>query len=171
MQRIIQIYRESFYGLPKLAWILALALFINRSRSMVLIEMPLIFRLEKQNPVKIISWGAIFFLSGFFILPLGNSFLFALFTVFIFTWGEMLVFPIMTGFIANRASDQTRGRYMGLYTFTFALCYVLGPLGGTWIYENYGTDLLWYGIGVMSVPVLAACICLQYRLRKENSHS
>jgi len=77
----------------------------------------------------------------------------------------------MAGLIANRAPDQTRGKYMGMYTFTFALCYVIGPFIGTWIYENLGADTLWFGCGVIIIPVLSAFRYLQHRLTMEKERS
>ncbi len=162
------LYLRSVYHLleNKIGLLLAL-----NALMIVVIEMPLVFRLEKKNPVKIMCLGSIFFLGGFIILPLGNSFSYALFTVFIFTWGEMLVFPLMIGFIANRAPDQIRGRYMGLYTFTFSLCYVIAPLLGTWIYENYGSARLWFGMSFIALPVVAGFLFLQHRLQNEKHFS
>jgi MFS family permease len=161
------LYLRSAYHLleNKIGLLLAL-----NALMIVVIEMPLVFRLEKKNPVKIMFLGSIFFLSGFIILPLGSSFSYALVTVFIFTWGEMLVFPLMIGFIANRAPDQIRGRYMGLYTFTFSLCYVLAPLLGTWIYENYGSDRLWFSMSCLTLPMVAGFLFLQHRIQTENRY-
>ena len=162
------VYLRSVYQLleNKIGLLLAL-----NAVMIVLIEMPLVYRLEKRNAVKIMQVGSVFFLSGFVMLPLGSTFFYAAGTVFFFTWGEMLVFPLMAGLIANRAPDQTRGKYMGMYTFTFALCYVIGPFIGTWIYENLGADTLWFGCGVIIIPVLSAFRYLQHRLTMEKERS
>ena len=61
----------------------------------VAIEMPLIHKLEKKNSLFIISIGTIFLFLGFTLLPFGKTFLFAAFTVIVWTIGEILIFPFI----------------------------------------------------------------------------
>ena len=103
---------------------------------MVLFEMPMIHYLEKYNPIRCIAFGTILLFSGFFLLPFGRSYLYVAMTVILWTLGEMLVFPLMATFIANRAGDRNRGQFMGLFTLTFSLAFVLGPAIGSWVYSE-----------------------------------
>ncbi len=80
----------------------------------------------------------------------------------------MLVFPFMAGFISNRANDNNRGKYMGLFTFTFALALVIGPALGTWIYETYNPIILWNGIGFMGVLIWFGFVLLYWLLKNEK---
>ena len=75
----------------------------------VLLEMPTIHRLEKINTIKPMVLGTFLLFAGFTALPFGNTFWFALFAVLLWTFGEILVFPLMSTFVAGRASDRTRG--------------------------------------------------------------
>ncbi len=118
-----------------------------------LVEMPLIHALENKHTMKVIATGCLFLFTGFAVLPLGSGFLFAAFSVIIWSVGEMLVFPQFAGFVANRAGDANRGSYMGLFTLTFSLSLVIGPASGTFIYESFGVHTLWYGIGVTGILV------------------
>ena len=97
--------------------------------------------------------GGFLLLFGFSLLPLGNTFLFAAASVVVWSTGEMLVFPFMAGFISNRANDNNRGKYMGMFTFTFALALVIGPALGTWIYDTHSPIMLWYGIWFAGVLI------------------
>ena len=145
------VYLKEFYQLPESQ--IGLLMGFN-ALLIVLVEMPLIHRIERYNLIKIIAVGAFFLIAGFAMMPFGNTFDFALLTVLIWTIGEMLVFPLSVGFIANRADDRNRGRYMGMYTFTFAIAFVFGPFTGTMIYETFGPKFLWYGLGVIGIPVV-----------------
>jgi len=118
-----------------------------------LVEMPLVHRLEKGNVLKNIAWGSLFLFAGFAILPLAESFSFALFTVLIWSIGEMLVFPMMAGFIANRANNANRGKYMGLLSFNFSLAFVIGPIIGSGIYTKFGGTALWTAAGFTGIFV------------------
>lgn len=133
-----------------------------------LVEMPLVYRMERRDTVKIMSWGALFFYAGFVILPLGNSLSFSFFTVLIWTVGEMLIFPLFSGWVANRAGDANRGQYMGMFTFIFALSFVVGPYFGTHIYERFGPNSLWYGFGLVGIIVAFSFRILHRLLFKEN---
>ena len=127
----------------------------------VLMELPLIHSVEKKRTLKIMAVGAILFAGGFGILPLSTSYLFAAISVIIWTFGEMLVFPLVTGLIANRASDETRGQYMGMFSFTFSLAFVIGPALGSWIYDNLGPTSLWTGSSVLGILVMIGLLCLE----------
>lgn len=117
------------------------------------VEMPLVHKLEKGNVLRSIAWGALFLFTGFAILPFSTGFAFALFTVFIWSIGEMLVFPMTAGMIANRATDANRGKYMGLLSFNFSLAFVIGPMIGSGIYTKFGGDFLWYASGLAGLIV------------------
>ncbi len=159
------LYLKSFYGLfeDRIGLLLAL-----NAIMVAFIEMPLIHNLEKYNVIKIMGLGGFLLLLGFALLPFGNSFLFAAATVVVWSTGEMLVFPFMAGFISNRANDNNRGKYMGLFTFTFALALVIGPALGTWIYETYNPIILWNGIGFMGVLIWFGFVLLYWLLKNEK---
>ena len=92
---------------------------------------------------------------GMALLPLGSSFAFAAFTVAVWTVGEMLSFPIASAVVADRAKEDSLGRYMGVFNLTFATSYVAAPLIGTWVYQSWGPKALWYGCGVVGAMIWA----------------
>jgi MFS family permease len=138
-------------------------LFALNAVLIVAFEMPVIHRLEKINPIRIMAPGSLLIFAGFALLPFGNTFSYAAFTVIVWTIGEMLVFPLTIAFIANRASDRVRGQYMGMYTFTFSMAFVIAPKLGTYIYEQWSPEHLWFGIGVLGVVAFVALRILQKR--------
>jgi len=146
------LYLRQFYNLTEDQIGLLLAL---NGIIIVIVELPLIYRLEGKRHLNIMALGSFFLASGFGILPFGDTFIFAVVTVIIFTIGEMLVFPLVAGFIANRATDENRGKYMGMFGFTFSLSFVVGPLLGSWIYDHISPDMLWFaiiGTGLITLP-------------------
>jgi MFS family permease len=115
----------------------------------VLFEMVLIHRLGKTDPLRVMAVGSFLFCLGFGLLPFGQTMAYVAFTVLIWTVGEMLTLPVMAGVVANRAGERSRGRYMALFTIAFEGAFVIAPLAGTWIYQSYGTYVLWVGcIGI-----------------------
>jgi len=120
-----------------------------------LLLMPLIHLLEKRNIFHVMMAGTLLIFLGFALLPLGSGFYYAAFTVVIWTIGEMLVFPLAGGYIANRANDSNRGKYMGLFTFTFALSISFGPAAGGIVYQYFGPDFVWL-LAAIGAPIVSA---------------
>jgi predicted MFS family arabinose efflux permease len=133
------------YGFPE-SWI-GLVLAIN-TLVISLVEMILVYRLRGRDPLRIAALGSFLFCLGFALLPLGSSFAFVAATVLVWTTGEMLSLPFLTGWVGDRAGPGSAGSYMGLFSVSISIAFVLGPLAGTWVYERYGGTLLWCGCGV-----------------------
>jgi len=80
----------------------------------------------------------------------------------------MLIFPLAVGFVANRASDRNRGKYMGLYVVSFSLAFIIGPALGTGIYDTLGARILWFSAGLMGVLVCLGFLWVGRMLKKET---
>jgi predicted MFS family arabinose efflux permease len=134
------------YGFPENR--IGLLVMIN-TLLIVILEMILIHWTGKRSQVRIIA--AAFFLTGigFALMPLGRGFIYAAFTVAVWTFGEMLSMPLLGAFIAQRAGSGSQGRYMGLFSLAFSVSMILGPSLGTFVYSHFGPDVLWFGCGVM----------------------
>lgn len=117
----------------------------------VLFEMPLIYRIEKRSVLKMIGLGIAFLAGGFALLPLGNSYLFLMFTVVVWTIGESVAFPLSASFAASCAKEENPGKYLGVFHLAFAMSSVLAPIFGMWVYENLGPNWLWMGSGVLGL--------------------
>jgi predicted MFS family arabinose efflux permease len=121
----------------------------------VLFEMVLVHRLSGRDPLKVVAMGSFLFCLGMALLPLGSGFAYVAFTVIVWTVGEMLTFPVLAGAVANRAGEANRGRYMAIFTLSFEGAFVIAPLAGTWIYQNFGPRALWLSCGAIGFVLLA----------------
>ncbi len=119
----------------------------------VLFEMPLVRWLEHRDHARVVGFGCFLTCLGFGLMPLGHSLPFALLTVGVWTFGEMLVLPFSNALVAERAGEGDSGRYMGIYTATFSLALLLGPPLGMVIYSHFGGRALWFGIALLG-PLL-----------------
>ncbi len=160
------LYLREYFGLSEDR--IGLLLSMN-GIMIVLIEMPLIHRLEKTNPLRIISWGSLLLFSGFVLLPFGRGYAYAALMVVIWTMGEIMALPLTSTFIAGRAPDYSRGKYMGIYSFVFASAFVAGPALGTWIYETLGPFYLWTGLGGIGVIVWAGLRVVDRLVSREHA--
>ena len=73
--------------------------------------------------------------------------------IVVWTLGEMLAFPLLSAWAADRATDANRGRYMGAMSMSFGAASVIGPVVGAYVYENAGPDVLWLSVGGLAAVV------------------
>ena len=134
------IYLREIYGIEEKY--IGLLLTLN-ALIVVFFEMPLIQQIQKFDRLKIVALGSFLLGLGFALLPLTTFTAFAAFTVIVWSVGEMLVFPLLTSFIADRADDAIRGKYLGLYNLAFSLAMFVGPAVGAGLYDRVSPAFLW----------------------------
>jgi len=164
------LYFSGVYGLAENA----IGLFLAFNAALIVaFEMVLIHSLEGRSRLILIGFGAFLICAGLGLMPLGSSIPFIGFTIAVWTFGEMLALPLTNVLVADRAGRTHRGRYMGLYTMTFSVAFVFAPAGGTWIYEGFGPDILWYGAGACGVLLWVWALALRpaFRSRSEPGPS
>lgn len=139
------LYFKKFYGFPENR--IGLLLAVN-TIMIVLFEMILLNALRRRPSIQLVAVGSLLLGGGLALMPLGRGFLFAAFTVMVWTTGEMLFMPAVTTVIANHSDDAGRGNYMGVFSLAFALSLTLGPSIGAFIYDRLGADILWLVCGL-----------------------
>ncbi|MGH7491032.1 MAG: MDR family MFS transporter [bacterium] len=99
-----------------------------------------------------VLWGA-----GFGALMFATGMPSAAFTVAVWTFGEMILFPTAAAYVSDIAPTERRGMYMGIYQMTFSLGFILAPWMGTLIFERFGSSWLWgmtFALGCLSAAMM-----------------
>jgi predicted MFS family arabinose efflux permease len=147
---------RNFYRLSESR--IGLALAVN-TLIIVLFEMVLIHRLGARDPLKVAAVGSLLFCLGLGALPFGvgsgGGFGYVAFTVVVWTFGEMMAFPVLAGIASNRAGEANRGRYMAVFTLSFEGAFVVAAPAGTWIFQHLGPRVLWSACGAVGVVLCA----------------
>ncbi|HVR98944.1 MAG TPA: MFS transporter [Thermoanaerobaculia bacterium] len=149
---------------------IGLAFSVN-TLMVVLFEMVLVHSLAARDPLKVVGVGSLLFCLGFGLLPLGSGFAHVAFAVMVLSVGEMMSMPILSGVVANRAEEGSRGRYMGLFMLAFSAAFVSAPLIGTWLYEGWGYKALWFGCGALGLPLCLGFQVLALFMKKDRSRA
>jgi predicted MFS family arabinose efflux permease len=85
--------------------------------------------------------------------------------VILLTIGEILAMPFMLAFASNRATNQNRGQYMGLYSMGWALAQVGSPALASQLADRFGFDTLWL---VMAGLCVASAVGLAWVKEQET---
>jgi len=120
----------------------------------VLFEMVLVHAIERRNPLKVVAVAGLLIGLGFGLIPYATSVAALIGTVLLWTLGEMLAAPMMQTWVANRAPEHSRGRYLAGFSMVFSVASVIAPWAGTHLYEFAGPDWVWHAclaIGVAQI--------------------
>jgi len=137
------------YHEDKIGLILAMNGFL-----VVIIEMPLVMRLEKNtNKFKYIIWGALCLPISFFILLLTYKNLpMAFLYTFIITMSEIYAMPFMMSIALSRPDKTRQGQYAALYSIAYGIANIAAPLIGLGIAARYGfSTMFWVLIAISTM--------------------
>ena len=132
---------ESFYG----------SLFTINTLIIVVLEVRLNLATARWSHRRTLMVGSLLYAIGFGAMVAARAPATIIATVVIWTFGEMILFPGMSDYVASIAPPARRGAYMGLYTFTFSVAFSLGPWVGTWMLDAWGSLVLWPVMGVLGI--------------------
>ena len=111
----------------------------------ILVEVPLNNWMANISYRKSLMIGAMLAGIGFGGFAIANTIVPLVIAIIIFTFGEMIFFPITAAYTSEIAPANKRGEYMGYYQMTFSFAFSAGPWLGTVVYQHYGSVILWIG--------------------------
>jgi MFS family permease len=76
-------------------------------------------------------------------------------TVVVWTVGEVIGAAVGPAIVADLAPPALRGRYQGVFGFSFAAAALVAPLVGGAVYDRLGGQVLWAGCAVLSFVTAA----------------
>lgn len=159
------LYLSEVYGLTK-----SEIGYLNMINGLLIfgIEMPLIYILEKRfKRMDLIFWGAV--MIGFSYLALnlpGPWYISVVLFILGVSFGEIINFPFSNAFALSRSTVGRRGQFMGLYSMSFSLAFILAPSIGAYIAQNYGYNTLWYTTAALSIVACGGILWLKKLLQK-----
>lgn len=135
-----------------------------------LVEMPLVHVLRRHSPLPVVALGSATVGASLCLFELAPTTAGLVTMMFCFTVGEMLWSPLLGAHVSSIAPDRARGSYLGMYSSTFALAWILAPFCGGMVYDQLGPAVLWYGCAVLGA-LLAAGFLLLHRAQRSATSS
>lgn len=124
---------EAFYGLQ----------FTLNTLLIVALEVPLNHATAHWPARRSLALGASLFAVGFGLLAFASTAWHVSATTIVWTFGEMILLPAMSAYVSDIAPARRRGEYMGLYTMSFSLAFMIGPWAGLFALQRWGPTALW----------------------------
>lgn len=139
----------AFYGM----------LFTVNTLMIVFMEVPLNAATAHWPHRRALSLGALLFAVGSGLFGFAGGPAMVLLGIVVWTFGEMMLFPQASAYVADIAPPRRRGAYMGAYSMAFSLAFAVAPWAGTAVFSRFGAAILWSSVFV--VGVASAAIMLQ----------
>lgn len=117
----------------------------------IFIEVPLNDMMSKISYSRSMLLGAALAAAGFGAMVFARDIIPLIITIIIWTFGEMIFFPVTAAYASEVAPSKRRGEYMGYFQMTFSFAFSAGPWLGTVVYEKYGSAVLWSCTFVMGL--------------------
>ncbi len=136
-------------------------LFAINTVMIILLEVPLNSGMAHWPHRRALSLACLLWGIGFGALIFATDMRTTAFTVAIWTFGEMILFPGAAAYVSEIAPAGRRGVYMGIYQMSFSLAFILAPWLGTHILERLGATAVW------SFTFLLGCLsaAMMWRIR------
>ena len=117
----------------------------------VFVTVPLTRWLQAYDSAKVLAVSSTFVALGFGATAWASSVPAYAATVVVWTIGEVIGAATGPTVVAGLSPAAMRGRYQGVFGFSFAAAAMVAPLLGGWVYQHLGGTVLWVGCGVVSV--------------------
>jgi MFS family permease len=111
----------------------------------IFLEVPINDYLSNISYKRSMIAGALLAAIGFGLFAFAHSIIPLIIAIAIFTFGEMIFFPVTAAYTSEVAPEKRKGEYMGYYQMTFSFAFSAGPWLGTVVFQNYGSTVLWLG--------------------------
>lgn len=148
---LLSVYTKQNFGLPesRYGWIPT-----TNALMVVLFQIPVTLVTKRFPPLLVLAVGSLFYASAVTSVAWGRDFWAFWLSMVIMTIGELILIPTSTTYVAGRAPEDMRGRYMSIYGLTWGVASGIGPVLGGLLNDHLGPRFIWYGggaVGLVSV--------------------
>lgn len=119
----------------------------------VAVEMALMHALRRRSPSRVIAAGTLLLGLGFGLTAFGATVPFAVFSVVVWTFGEILTLPMLMTLTTLRSDPAAMGEYQGLTSLSFAVATTFGPLLATRLWDAAGPEWVWYACAALGATM------------------
>jgi MFS family permease len=142
------------------------SLFTINTLMIVFMEVPLNAATAHWPHRRALSLGALLFALGSGIFGFATGPVLIVAGIVVWTFGEMILFPQASAYVADVAPPGRRGAYMGAYSMAFSGAFAVAPWVGTTVFARFGATTLWTLVFI--VGAVASLLMLKVTAREEE---
>jgi MFS family permease len=145
------VYANSLYNVPE-----SMYGFIPATNALMVVFLQIFVTsiTKKYRPLPVMMVGTLFYTLGVGSVALGHSFIGFWISIVIMTFGELILMPTASSYVAMLAPPDMRGHYMSIAGFTWSASIGIAPLLGGYLNDNIAPVAIWYGgflIGLLGI--------------------
>lgn len=132
-------------------------LFTINTLMIVFMEVPLNTATAHWRHRSALSLGAFLFAAGSGIFAFAGGAPMVIAAIVVWTFGEMMLFPQASAYVADIAPPHRRGEYMGAYSLAFSISFAVAPWAGAVGFDQLGPRVLWlivFAAGTVSAAMM-----------------
>ena len=126
---------------------------------------------RRYKTLPVIATGMFIYAIGTGSVALGTGFWGFWLSMVILTFGELIVVPTASKYVADISPEDMRGRYMSLYWFGWGLSRTVAPLIGGWLNDNISPKSIWIGGLLIGLTSVLGLILLNWFSQRRNTVS
>jgi MFS family permease len=182
MYNSMSVYMRDVHGLQPQSYGLMMS---TSAVTVIFLQFWITRRTKTRPPFLMMAAGALFYMVGFGMfgfdplpgvlnlisiggisLSLQGNLIWFMLAMVIITLGEMIVMPVSQALAAGFADEETRGRYLAVFSMGMAVPSAVGPLLAGLILDSptLNPDLLWYLGALLCLIAASGFIVLQTKL-------
>jgi MFS family permease len=128
--------------------------------TVVLLQFWITRRTKRYPQMLMMALGVTFYMVGFSLYGVVETFMLFLVAMLIITFGEMIVIPVGQALVARFAPEDMRGRYMAFYGLAWTIPSAIGPWAAGLVMDNYDPRWVWYLSGVLCAVAIVGYYAL-----------
>ena len=139
---LLAVYSNQNFGLSEqlFGWIPT-----TNALMCVFIQLPVTQITKRFHPLPVIAIGMMVYALGVGSVALMAGFWGFWLSMVFMTFGELILVPTASKFVADRSPVDLRGRYMSFYWLTQGFARAIAPLYGGWLNDNISPRAIWVG--------------------------
>ena len=145
-----------------------LAIAVNGA-LIVLVTLTVARLVERRPRYAMMAVAALLLGTGFGLTQFAGTLPLYALTVVVWTIGEVIGAAVAPVIISEMSPPALRGLYQGIWGSSWGLAFFIGPALGGFVFQHYGSGVLWTGAFVLGVILSASYLALSIPARRRQA--
>lgn len=157
---LLSVYSKHQFGISETmyGWIPT-----TNALMVVLFQIGVTMVTRQFSALRVMAVGALFYAAATASIGFGQGFWAFWGSMVVMTIGELIIMPTASTYAANLAPADQRGRYMSVFSLSWALASGVSPVLGSLLGETIRPEVTWFGGAAVGIIATAGFLVLAWR--------